>query len=68
MPYSYIKLKKRIKDLYGSQVNFSNEIGLSKNAVSKKLRGKTEFSQSDVQQWAEVLGINKNEYGEFFYT
>lgn len=68
MPYSYIKLKKRIKDLYGSQVNFSNEIGLSKNAVSKKLRGKTEFSQSDVRQWAELLGIDRSEYGEFFYT
>lgn len=68
MPYSYRKLRGRIVEVFGTQAAFSLELGLSKISVSKKLTGKTEFSQSDVEKWAGLLGIKRCEYGEFFYT
>lgn len=68
MQYAYRKLRGRITEVFGTQAAFALALGISKNSVSKKLTGKTEFSQSDVERWAELLHINRCEYGEFFYT
>lgn len=68
MQYAYRKLRGRITEIFGTQAAFSEAVGLSKNSVSKKLLGKTEFAQSDIEQWAKLLSIQKNEYGEFFFT
>lgn len=68
MQYAYRKLRGRIKEVFGTQEAFAEALGLSKNSVSKKLNGKTEFSQSDVERWAKLLNIKRSEYGEFFYT
>ena len=65
--YLYSKLKGRIVERYGTQANFARKIGISKNSISKKLTGKTEFSQSDIEQWAELLQIEKKDYGEYFF-
>lgn len=68
MRYKYRKLRGRITEIFGTQAAFALALGLSKNSVSKKLTGKTEFSQSDVEQWAKLLNIQRSEYGEFFYA
>lgn len=68
MRYKYRKLRGRITEFFGTQAAFALALGLSKNSVSKKLTGKTEFSQSDVEQWAKLLNIQRSEYGEFFYA
>lgn len=68
MSYSYNKLKGRIVEQYGTQGNLAKKIGISKNSMSKKLTGKTEFSQSDIEQWAELLNIERKDYGEYFFT
>lgn len=66
--YSYSKLKGRIVERYGTQANFARRLGISKNSMSKKLTCKTEFSQSDIIKWAELLGIEKGEYEEYFFA
>lgn len=66
--YLYSKLKGRIVERYGTQGNLANKIGISKNSMSKRLTGKTEFSQSDMEQWAELLEIDRKDYGEYFFT
>lgn len=68
MPYAYNKLRGRIVEVFGTQAAFAKALGISRNSVSKKLAGKTEFSQSDVERWAKLLGIEKWEYGFIFYT
>lgn len=68
MPYTYSKLKGRITELYGTQGNFAKKVGISKNSMSKKLTCKTEFSQKDIIQWSVLLNLNKDEYGEYFFT
>lgn len=68
MQYSYRKLRWRIKEIFGTQAAFANEVGLSKISVSKKLSGKTEFTQSDIDRWAKILGIKREEYVEYFFN
>ncbi len=67
MTYTYSKLKGRIIELYGTQRNFAKKLGISQNSLSKKLTCKMEFSQKDIIKWSNLLGINKDEYGEYFF-
>lgn len=68
MPYTYNKLRGRIVELYGSQNNFADKLGQSRNSVSKKMNCKTEFSQEDIVKWSMLLNVNVSEYGEYFFT
>lgn len=68
MHYSYDKLRGRIIEKYGSQEKFSEVIGISSNSMSKKMKGKTGFSQKDIVRWSELLDIEKGEISEYFFT
>lgn len=68
MTCTYNKLKGRITELYGTQGNFAKKVGISQNSMSKKLTCKTEFSQKDIILWSALLNLNKDEYGEYFFS
>jgi len=68
VPYTYSKLRGRIVERYGNQETFAKYINMSKVSVSKKLNGLTGFSQMDIEEWAKVLEIPKEEYPEYFFT
>ncbi len=68
MHYKYDRLRGRIVEMYGSQEEFAKVIGISSNSMSKKMNGKTGFSQKDIIKWSELLDISKSEYGEYFFT
>lgn len=66
--YSYDKLRGRIIEKYGSQEKYAEVLGISTNSMSKKMTGKTGFSQKDIVIWSELLGIDKSEYSEYFFN
>ena len=68
MHYKYDRLRGRIVEKYGSQEEFAKVIGISSNSMSKKMNGKTGFSQKDIVKWSELLNISKSEYSEYFFT
>lgn len=68
MGYSYDKLRGRIVERYGSQEKYAEALGISTNSLSKKMTGKTGFSQKDIVLWSELLEISKSEYGEYFFA
>lgn len=68
MGYSYDKLRGRIVEKYGTQENFAEILGVSTNSLSKKMTGKTGFSQKDIVLWSNLLDIDKTEYSEYFFT
>lgn len=68
MSYEYNKLRGRIIEKYGTQENFAEAIGLSTNSMSRKMTGKSGFSQEDIELWSEKLEIKQAEYGEYFFT
>ena len=68
MPYKYNKLKGKIKEKYETQSNFAKAVKKSENSLSKKLKGKSGFSQEDIQLWSKLLEIPKDEIGLYFFT
>ena len=68
MGYSYDKLRGKIIEKYGSQENFAKELNLSSNSISKKMTGKTGFSQKDIVEWSKLLEIEPADYNEYFFT
>lgn len=55
-------------EVFGTQAAFAEVLGLSKNSMCKKLKGKSSFKQSDIERWAALLGIDRAEFGEFFFS
>lgn len=68
MNYSYDKLRGRIIEKYGSQEKYAEVLRISTNSLSKKMTGKTGFSQKDIALWSNLLEIDKSEYGEYFFA
>ncbi len=68
MSYNYKKLRGRIIEKYGTQENFSKEIGISPNSLSLKMTGKTGFSKDDIIKWCEFLDISNDEIGAYFFA
>lgn len=68
MAYQYSKLKGRIIEKYGTQGKFAEAIGLSENSTSKKLKGLFGLSQEDMEAWAKLLDIDRDDFGEYFFT
>lgn len=68
MTYTYNKLKGKIVEVFGNQNNFASKLGVSEVSVSRKLNRKTEFSQSDIERWSDLLGIETADYGDYFFA
>lgn len=66
--FEYRKLRGRIIEKYGTQGKFAEAIGISENALSKKMTCATGLSQDDIILWSELLDIQKSDFGDFFYT
>ena len=61
------KLRGRIIEKYGTQLNFSKELGVTNATVTNKMTGKTQFSQPEIVLWCKKLDICANDVGEFFF-
>ena len=68
MAYTYNKLRGRIIEKYGSLTAFCDHLTISMNSMSKKMTGKTGFSQEDIEKWAELLDIAPEDYASYFFA
>lgn len=66
--YTRDKLRGRIVECYKTQKAFAARVGISQNAFSRKMTGKAGLDQKDMVLWCELLNINRNEIGEYFFT
>lgn len=66
--YEYAKLRGRIVEKFGTLYAFAEKLGISNVSMSKKLNGKTGFSQTDIEEWGKELEIPKSEYIDYFFT
>lgn len=65
--FQYAKLRGKIVEVYGSHYKFAEALKISENSLSKKLTGKTQFRQDDIQKWCRLLGISVDEAGLYFF-
>ena len=68
MNFKYNKLRGRIVEKFGSQAEFSREIGQSEQIVTAKLAGRSSFTQDNIIKWSKALDIDQNDIGSYFFA
>ena len=64
----YRKLRGRIVEKYGTLNAFYETLDITRVAASRKINGQAGFSQDDIRDWCQRLGIGIDEIGSFFYA
>lgn len=68
MAWNYNKLRGRIKEIFGTQDNFAEAIGIGKVSLSQRLNNKLEFSQNEILKSCEALQLDYSEIPVYFFT
>ena len=66
--FKYLKLRAKIKEVYGTEGRFADALHTSRNSVSRRFNDRTEFSKSDMEMWCSMLGIPLEESGKYFFA
>lgn len=61
------RLHGRIVEKYGTIGAFADKVEMSRIWVSAKLNGGAAFSSKDIRRWCELLDIEPDEIGKFFF-
>lgn len=68
MKYNYAKLNGRIIECYGTQRNFAEAMGISSEAMSKKMNNKTFWRQQDIDKACTLLEIAPIDIPAYFFV
>lgn len=66
--FSYNRLLGRIKEYYHTQEKFADELGIGRVSLSQRLGNKLEFTQDEILKACQLLNIDWEEIGEFFFS
>lgn len=66
--FNYSKLRGRIVEKYGSINSFAKKAGISDVSMSKKLNNKAGISREEILKWSELLDIQAEDYGAYFFA
>lgn len=62
-----IELRRRILSQFNTLTDFAEYIGASKTAVSLEVCGERDMRASRMMLYAQVLGIEQEEFGRLFF-
>lgn len=68
MNFDYGKLRGKIREICGSESAFCEKLGLGRTSLSQRLNNRLEFSQVEIHQSCEILGIKKADIPTYFFT
>lgn len=68
MAYNYSKLRGKIREVYGKQVEFARAMGMSPATLSKKLNNRADFSRAEIDRACELLHIPLEEVPLYFFA
>lgn len=69
MKFNFDKLKGKIKEVYNTQNDFANALGIAPNTLSMKLSNQFDFSSEEIIKAVELLKINTGEEAwNIFFT
>lgn len=66
--FDYSKLLGRIKEKVDTQDKFAELLGMSTTTLSKKLNGKSEWTQAEINKACEILEIDSVDIPVYFFT
>lgn len=68
MNFNYSKLRGRIREVFGSELRFCDQMPFNRSTLSQKLNGVTEFSQSEMLTAMKLLDIPTSKCDEYFFA
>lgn len=64
----YSELEGKIKAVFKTQAEFAKAMGMSRNAINKRLTGAIEWKIKEIAKACDVLGINIADAHIYFLT
>ena len=64
---TYNKLRGRIVEKYGSQINFAKAMGMSETTLSYRMTGKLPWSQDEMVMAMDLLSVPIEEVADYFF-
>lgn len=61
MKYNFDKLKGKIKEVFNTQNDFAEAMGIAPNTLSSKLNNQFDFSSNEISKAVDLLKINSAE-------
>ena len=65
---SHNKLRGAIREKYGTQEAFAEAIKMNPATLSGRLTGKSDWSRTEMETAAKLLGINIKEVHAYFFS
>ncbi len=63
----YPKLRGRIYEKYGTMTAFAEALGIHRQSLSLKMTKKVGISNAEIIRWCELLDIQQEEIGAYFF-
>ena len=67
MAFNYNKLRGKIVEIYGSQIEFAKAMKWSEKTLSLKLNGKVPWKQTDIMTAVQILGLSESDIQDYFF-
>lgn len=68
MVFDYSKLLGRITEVFGTRNKFAEKLKIHPSYLCRKLSGLVGITSEEIILWSNLLGIDKSEIGDYFYT
>ena len=68
MAFNYNKLRGKIVEIYGSQIEFAKAMKWSEKTLSLKLNGKVPWKQTDIMTAVQILGLSESDIQDYFFS
>lgn len=68
MKFNYNKLRGKIREVLGTEKKAADILGISDVVFSKKLNNKSSLRASQIIKLCEVLNIDREEIGLYFFN
>ena len=68
MAFNYNKLRGKIVEIYGSQIEFAKAMKWSEKTLSLKLNGKVPWKQTDSMTAVQLLRLSESDIQDYFFA
>jgi len=65
--YDYRRLLGKIKEFYGTQEKFANDLNIGRVSLSQRLNGKLSFTQNEICRAVKLLQIDQRDIPMYFF-
>lgn len=66
--FNYSKLKGKMIEKYGSQINFLNNLSMSEATFIKSTKCERYFDQGEILEIADLLEIEHSDIDDYFFS